>query len=197
MVRVGPASLTAMISHSNVVLIVFMSLLVYRERLNWLEGIAVLLLLFAVILLPFDPNQTLRIQHRIWYLLLGITFVCFFIRNGGVKITQKLHLNNPSIILISYLVGLVWYTVAILFNKKHHTPETKRGISIGLIAGICSFITMQTFASALPLGPASIISPIASTNGVIVAILSYLVYKERFSKFQFVSFCLLTILLEI
>jgi uncharacterized membrane protein len=50
---------------------------------------------------------------------------------------------------------------------------------------------MQTLAAALMIGPASIISPIASANGLIVAILSYFIYKEKFSKFQFISFLLI------
>jgi uncharacterized membrane protein len=192
-VQIGPAGLTAMISHSNVVLIIFMSLLIYEERLSLLESIAVVLLILAVLLLPFDPNQTLRIQNRMWYLFVGIAFLCFFVRNGGVKITEEMQLNNASIILLSYLFGFGWYTAILLFNKKNRSPATKIGIPIGLLAGLCSFITMQTFASALSIGPASIISPIASANGVIVALLAYFVYKERFSKFQIISFCLLLI----
>jgi uncharacterized membrane protein len=189
--HIGPAGLTAVISHSHVVLIVFMSLLVYEEKLTLLEHIAVVLLIFAILLLPFDPNQSLRIKNGMWYLFVGIVFVCFFVRNGGLKITEEMHLNNASIILLTYLFGLGWFTGNILLNKHTRSHATKIGIPYGILSGVFSFAMMQSFANSLALGPASVISPIASANGVIVALLSYLVYNERFSKFQLISFCLL------
>ncbi|MXQ55975.1 EamA family transporter [Shimazuella alba] len=189
-IYIGPAGLTATVTHSHVILIVLMSVFLYSENLNWLEAIAILFIIFAVLLLPFDPNQKLRIQDKRWYLFVGVTFIGFFIRNGGLKITEEMHLNNNPIIFISYLFGLVWFSTSFFFNLHIQKNHTEKGISYGLVAGILSFGMMQTLAAALMIGPASIISPIASANGLIVAILSYLIYKEKFSKFQFVSFLL-------
>jgi uncharacterized membrane protein len=168
-----------------------MSIFFYSEHLNWVEGVSICLIIVTVLLLPFDPNQKLRIKNNLWYLFVGVAFIGFFIRNGGLKITEEMNLNNTPIIFISYVFGLVWFTITLIINGK--TIAATTGIKNGLFAGILSFAMMQTLAAALIIGPASIISPITSANGIIVAILSYLVYKEKFSKFQFLSFCLLLI----
>jgi uncharacterized membrane protein len=192
-VYIGPAGLTATVSHSHVILIVLMSVFFYSENINWLEGIAILFIIVAVILLPFDPNQKLRIQNKRWYLYVGITFIGFFIRNGGLKITEEMNLNNSLIIFLSYVFGLAWFSITLLLKRKESKESNTTGIMPGLFAGILSFGMMQTLAVALTMGPASIISPIASANGVIVALLSFFIYKERFSHFQLISFCLLLI----
>ncbi len=56
-VRIGPAGLTAMVSHSHVIFIVLMSLLIYNETLTRLEEVAISLIILGVLFLPFDPNQ--------------------------------------------------------------------------------------------------------------------------------------------
>lgn len=192
-VQVGPAGLTAMISHSHVVLIVLMSIVLYQEKLTHLEGIAICFIILAVLLLPFDPNQKLRITRRSWYLFIAIIFIGFFLRNGGLKITEELSLNNSPIILVSYLVGLGWFTIPLLSQNLNSGKPHKQSLVYGLCAGILSFGVMQTQAIALTMGPASIIMPIASANGVLVALLSYWVYRERFSLFQFISFCFILV----
>jgi hypothetical protein len=75
---------------------------------------------------PFDPNQKLRIQDKRWYLFVGVTFIGFFIRNGGLKITEEMHLNNNPIIFISYLFGLVWFSTSFFFNL--YTQNTQKNI---------------------------------------------------------------------
>ncbi|MCH5585638.1 DMT family transporter [Shimazuella sp. AN120528] len=192
-VYIGPAGLTATVAHSHVILIVFMSIFLYSEFLNWFEGLAILLIIVAILLLPFDPNQKLRIQNNLWYLFVGVAFIGFFIRNGGLKITEEMHLNNNPIIFLSYVFGLIWFSTTLWLGREKKQQVKTTGIFFGIFAGILSFGMMQTLAAALKIGPASIISPIASSNGVIVAGLSYLMYKEKFSKFQFVSFIVLLI----
>jgi uncharacterized membrane protein len=192
-VQTGPAGLTAMIAHSNVVLIVLMSYFFYEEKITWLQLVGISLLMIAIPLLQIDPNQKLRIHHRIWYVFIGITFFLFFVKYGGFKVTEEMHLNNPTILLITFLVGFSWFSLHLIIKRKDYPTGSNKGILWGLVAGILAFFANQAYITALSSGPASIISPIVSTNGVIVAILSYLVYKERLSIFQFISFCLLLI----
>jgi uncharacterized membrane protein len=65
------------------------------------------------------------------------------------------------------------------------------GMIWGLGAGFFSFAGMQLYAIALDHGPASIIAPIFSTNSLVVALLSILVFRERLSLIQSVSLILL------
>lgn len=191
----GPASLTSPLVNSNIVLTILLSILLYGERLSLSEAIGVTLLIGAVVLLPIDPDEDLRIRNLRWYVLVLTATLLFFLRNGGLKITEEMKLPNATILFISYLFGLVWFSVALLRKKAPQATQSqmKTGLSWGLASGIFSFGGMQIYAIALEDGPASIVAPIFATNSLIVALLSILIYRERLSLVQTISLGLLFI----
>lgn len=191
-IQVGPVGLTTMAAYSHVVLIIIISLYYYGERLTNFELIGVLFILISIFILPFDPNQALRIHNRQWYLLISIIFLLFFIRTGGLKITEEMKINNTSVLLISYFVSLIYFSIQRLISKIKYTDSKRRtGMLLGLMSGALSFGAFQTYTFALVKGPASIISPIFTASSIIVVLLSLWVYNERPSLFQNLAFCLL------
>lgn len=193
---IGPASLTSPVVNSNIVLTIGMSILIYGETITVTEAAGVILLIIAMTVLPVDPNESLKIRNKYWYILIFITMLLFFFRNGGLKITEEMHLSGTSILFISYVFGFVWFTFQILRKKTQNRIQTsfariRTGVFWGLTAGIFSFAGMQLYAVALNQGPATIIAPIFSTNSLVVAILSILIYRERLSLFQTFSLILL------
>jgi uncharacterized membrane protein len=68
-IYIGPAGLTATVTHSHVILIVLMSVFLYSENLNWLEAIAILFIIFAVLLLPF----LIQIKNYVFKINAGIS----------------------------------------------------------------------------------------------------------------------------
>ncbi len=193
---IGPASLTSPVVNSNNVLIIGMSMLMYGETITVIEATGVGLLLIAMTILPVDPNESLKIHNKRWYALVFITMLFFFFRNGGLKITEEMHLSATSILFVSYVSGFVWFTFQVLRKKFQNqflfsTARIRTGIACGLAAGIFSFAGMQLYAIALNQGPATIIAPIFSTNSLVVALLSIVIYRERLSLFQTLSLFLL------
>ncbi|SFI90508.1 DMT family transporter [Thermoflavimicrobium dichotomicum] len=191
----GPASLTSPVVNSNVVLTVGLSMLFYGETISLTEWMGVILLIIAVIVLPIDPNEDLRIRNTRWYLFVLTATFLFFLRNGGLKITEEMHLSNAMILFVSYLFGFIWFTIEILRKKNRNVSlKTKQiGLVWGIGSGIFSFAGMQIYAIALEKGPASLVSPIFSTNSLVVAILSIWVYRERLSLLQTISLILLIV----
>jgi drug/metabolite transporter (DMT)-like permease len=187
----GPASLTSPVVNLNTALTVGMSMLVYGERLSWSEALGILLLIAAVTLLPVDPDESLRIRNPRWYALVLSATLLFFLRNGGLKITGELGMDNTAVLFVSYLYGLAWFTWRIFRRRTISAdPAARRtGLGWGLASGIFSFAGMQIYALALKSGPASIVAPIFSTNSLVVAVLSVWIFRERLSKMQ--MFCLL------
>ncbi|MBA4493585.1 EamA family transporter [Paenactinomyces guangxiensis] len=190
--EIGPASLTSPLVNSNIVLTVGLSMWLYGERLSLFETIGVILLVIAVSLLPIDPNESLRIRGYHWYVLVLTATFLFFFRNGGLKVTEEMQLPNATVLFISYLFGLVWFTAEI-FRKKEsrRTEKIKTGIAWGLGSGIFSFAGMQIYAIALEDGPASIVAPIFATNSLVVAVLSIIIFRERLSLVQTICLILL------
>lgn len=192
---IGPASLTSPVVNSNIVLTIGMSILIYGETITVTEAAGVGLLVMAMTVLPVDPNESLKIRNKHWYILVFITMLLFFFRNGGLKITEEMRLSGTSILFISYVFGFVWFSFQILWKKMQNqipaSSARSTGLLWGLTAGVFSFAGMQLYAVALNQGPATIIAPIFSTNSLVVAILSILIYRERLSLFQSLSLILL------
>lgn len=185
----GPASLTSPLTNSNIVLVVIMSLIFYGETLSFMEITAIILLIVSVSLLPIDPQESLSITNRIWYFYVGVSIFLFFLRNGGLKITEELSLNSTVVLFYAYLLGIIWSLGQVYYQKKQqkNTQEqasVRIGWYSGLIAGLFSFSGMQLYSYALESGPASIVSPIFALNSLVVAILSIMFFKERLSRLQ-------------
>lgn len=116
----GPASLTSPIVNTNILLIVIMSVFFYGERLGFLEYAGILLIITAISILPLDPKEKLSIPNRIWYVYAFLATVLFFLRNGGLKVTEEMALPNTTILMVGYFVGAVWAVFA------YWTSEEKR-----------------------------------------------------------------------
>ncbi len=190
--RVGPISLTSPVVNMNIVLIVIMSVFIYGESPGYYEIFGIVLIIVCVSLLPVDPNEKISIADRKWYGLAFFAMVLFFFRNGGLKITEELGMNNTMVLFYGYLLGIVWSWVLTLRAGEKTLVQMKPnarkyGLMSGLLAGIFSFGGMQLYALALADGPASIVSPIFASNSLITGMLAIAYLKERLSLLQFIA----------
>jgi len=196
----GPASLTSPLVNINILLIIVFSMIVYGERLSGTESVGVILLILAVSLIPFDPDEELKIKSVRWYVLVLTATLLFTLRNGGLKVTEEMALSGTLVLFYGYLLGLVWFSAEwwlhVWNGAQEKAPVDNRkamitGLLWGSLAGIFSFVGMQLYAVALIDGPASIVAPLFATNSLVVALLSILFYRERLSRLQTLSLILL------
>lgn len=186
----GPASLTSPIVNTNILLIVIMSVFIYNERLGILEYSGIFLIIIAISILPLDPKEKLSIPNRIWYVYALFATILFFLRNGGLKVTEEMALPNTTILFVGYFVGTLWSIYAYfstIEKKKQEASKQIHSFAFGFITGLFSYGGMQLYVMALQTGPASIISPIFATNSLVVALLSILYLKERITGLQAVT----------
>jgi drug/metabolite transporter (DMT)-like permease len=192
----GPASLTSPLVNTNILVIILFSVIVYGERLSGTETAGVILLILAVSLIPFDPDEELKIKNARWYFLVLLATLLFTLRNGGLKVTEEMALSGTLVLFYGYLLGLVWFLAEDLLRRIRGTLAENRGAALtglwwGSLAGIFSFVGMQLYAVALIDGPASIVAPLFATNSLVVAVLSIFFYRERLSRIQTLSLILL------
>lgn len=185
----GAASLTSPVVNANVILTIGLSVLYFGESLSLTEWIGISLLVLAIMILPIDPDEKLRIRNLKWYGLVIIAMFLFFLRNGGLKVTEEMQLPSAMVLFIGYAFSLIWCSIELFRcrNRRVSYLTKKIGIHWGLSAGIFSFIGMQIYAVAVANGPASIVAPIFSTNSLVVALLSIWIYQERLSLLQTIS----------
>jgi len=184
----GPASLTTPFVNTNILLIILFSVIVYGERLSWFESAGVTLLVLAILLIPIDRNEKLAIRNPRWYALVLTATLLFSFRNGGLKVTQEMHIPGTPVLFYGYVLGLIWFVVEVIRQSRSENTESRKaartGLFWGLLSGIFSFLGMQLYSVALIDGPASIVAPMFATNSLIVAILSILIFRERLSLLQ-------------
>jgi uncharacterized membrane protein len=190
----GPASLTSPLVNMNIVLVIFMGTFMYNESLGWAELLGIMLLLVAVVLISFRKQETLTISQKKWFVLIGIAIVLFSFRNGGLKVTAMLGLENTPILFISYLLSAVWFVIILSIRR---TKDDSAAITIasykrGVLAGLFSFAGLQLYSTALQIGQANIVAPIFATNSLVVAFGSILLFKEHLTLLQKIAFmCLI------
>lgn len=181
----GPTSLTGPIINIYNVLVMVMSVFFFGETLALKEFLGIVLILVSLGLINYDPNEKLRVKNRMWFILIALSIVFFFMRTGGLKITDEMGLNNTLILAYGYAVGIIWFAVQLFRQPEIHKPSVlKYAFGWGLASGVCSFGGMQLFTYAIATGPASIVAPLFAMNGLIFAILTIIILGERLSRYQ-------------
>jgi len=180
--QVGPASLTVPMINLNLVLIILMSVFIFQETLTtkMLAGIA--LLIVATSLIAYNPKENTTIKSTSWYWFVLLAIIFIFMRNGGLKVTQEIGLNNNLVLFYGYAgSALLSFAQVFISRTTKSSHKFASGLSIGLIIGMFSFLGLYFYAYALSIGPASIVVPIYSTYSFVGAILAIIIYKEKLS----------------
>src|SRR5690606_39727221 len=86
-----------------------------------------LLLILAVSLIPFDPDEELKIKNARWYFLVLLATLLFTLRNGGLKVTEEMALSGTLVLFYGYLLGLVWFLAEDLLRRIRGTLAENRG----------------------------------------------------------------------
>jgi len=196
----GPASLTSPLTNSNIVLVVAMGALFYKEPVHPAAITGVAALLAAVVLLSVKPGGSSKEANRRWFALVTAATLLFAFRNGGLKVTEEIGLDNASVLWSGYLLSFLWFGVLSLRDRlkadgspgRVSSPASVRtGLAWGLAAGVCSYGGLQLYSAALREGPSHLVAPIFATNSLVVALGSFLIYGEKLGPAQRLAFVLL------
>ncbi|WGL59257.1 EamA family transporter [Pigmentibacter sp. JX0631] len=211
--EVGPASLTAPMLSLNIPLIILMSVFVYHEEIDSIKIAIIVTLFAAIIIVKIDPNEKLVIKENKWFLWVILGSFFLFLREGGLKITQELNLNNTIVLLYSYIFCFILSSTAIIIKEKRLFLANKKSsyksynlrylinifkeknryhaVWYGLVTGLCSGLGLYLYSQALLTGPTSLVALIFSARSLVIVALSYIIHKERLSLFQKFSVILL------
>ncbi|WP_217592168.1 EamA family transporter [Cohnella sp. GbtcB17] len=218
----GPASLVSPLTNANIVIVMVAGIVWFGETPHATGLLGALWLLAGIALLslrgtrgaggsaavkPRTAGQP-RTGSRSWYPLALAAMGLFVLRNGGLKVTDRIGLDSASVLWAGYLLSLLWFVVASWLaarSERYASSDSRAGPDIdarsraaiigfrwGLAAGAFSYGGLQLYAVALADGPAHLVAPIFAANSLVVVILSLAVYRERLSLPQYAALiCLL------
>lgn len=191
--RHGPAGLTSAFAKANIVFVILMSSLYYGEALSFTEILGILIILSAMAIVNLKIGNSSRPTSKIWFILMLGSMTLLAFRNGGLKVVNEIGINSMLVMALAYLFCTILFTgIIIKNNDRTWTSKYSRMkvIMIGWVTGLSSYLGLVFYIMALKTGPGSIVVTIFSLDMILVLLLSYLLFKERLNKNQFIGFML-------
>lgn len=192
----GPAGLTSVLLNIGIVFIIGMSVIWYSEKLDLLKLLIILLLLISILLVKFDPKESLSIKSSSWLFLVLAASFFFFIREGGLKITQEIGYSNGLVLCLSYTLCTIVIFFDIIIKKRkyamrinfiqsaRHWRKIRLPLVYGAVAGLCSAAGLEAFIQGLASGPTSLVVLIFASRSLIITFTCYFLFKERLTPLQ-------------
>ncbi|MFC3800568.1 EamA family transporter [Cohnella sp. GCM10012308] len=216
----GPASLVSPLTNANIVIVMAAGIVWFGETPHATGLLGAIWLLAGIALLSLrggggttsggGASRVQRVAGRSWYPLALAAMGLFVLRNGGLKVTDRIGLDSANVLWAGYLLSLLWFLAASWRSERSKGEErkafglqksaeieaqssaTRIGCRWGLAAGAFSYGGLQLYAVALARGPAHLVAPIFAANSLVVVVLSLAVYRERLSFAQYAALiCLL------
>ena len=189
----GPMALTSMLVSFSVIIPLIWGLTVGNETLKALQYPAFALLFLAIILTNADKikvKKNTQNNYGLWFLFVGITFVC----NGLCSILQKQHqtlypeaYSKEFMLFAMLLCSIVFSFIALrkVSLKELKTVKGKRyGILSGLANGTANFLTLVLAG----LENASVLFPIISAGTILASLLcGRFLFKEKLKANHYVA----------
>jgi len=134
----GPASLTSPLTNANIVFVVGMGALWFGEPVRAIALAGVSALLAAVVLLSLKTEGSYSISDKRWYPLVAGAMLLFVFRNGGLKVTDSLGLDNSSVLWAGYLLSWLWFGSASRLERARERRDkeaAKSGVAEAVATG--------------------------------------------------------------
>ncbi|MBL7212852.1 MAG: EamA family transporter [Desulfobacteraceae bacterium] len=184
-----PVSVAYPIIRLNVVIVVFFSILYFRDRLSYLQMTGILIAVTAFALLAKEGDrkeETFKDRRWGFFLVMLSTF-----SGAAASITSKfaaVHTNMLAYMAISYIASMLFsFGMRNRLQTEKVTGNRKLAMIIGLTMGLLNFGGYFLFLRALSTGPLSLVVPIIGMAFVIPIVLSALIYKETLTPFRIVG----------
>lgn len=171
---------------------VMIAIIIFHERLGWLQLIGVMIAIAAVILMNVEKGSIEKGGKKLWLLVLllgsGITDTMTNIYDK----TGAPSLKNHFLFYI-FLAALLSAVVMVFVKKQKVTPAD---ILCGVLLGIPNYYSARFLLLALGSVPAVITYPVNSVGAIIViSVVGMLIFREKLSKQK--KYTLLMILLAL
>lgn len=180
---------------------VLLSVALYDEHPKPIEIAGVALGLVAFLLLgiaqrkPAEPGKGTSLNGGA-VLLLALLFLVMVFNDFAMKVVQINGVNEGSFLLTLFAAAAIicWGSVAgkhLWGQTKHARSIQGRDVALGLLLGIPNYFSSYFLIQALHQLPASVVFPIVSAAGVVVASLAaVLIWRERPSLLAWIGIAL-------
>jgi len=174
--REGPAYIIFPFISLYPILTIFLSVLILRERTNFLKWIGIGIALIAILFLSYqDPNQN-SIKGKLWLVLSILVFIAWGLQAYVMKFSNET-MKAESIFFYMTITALLLTPVAYLMTDFSLPIEWGfRGPYLAAMIQILNAIGALTLVYALRYGKAIIVVPMTGLAPLITIVISLLIY---------------------
>lgn len=161
---------------------ILLSIIFLGEGLKFFQIIGVMAIIFGTIMVSRQGTQKFKIKPWVIWALIGAVLLGFADFTGKAAMTKY---NLPTFLIafcIGYLPAIL--IVKILDKTKQTIPQAKKETFISILGNFLMPLGLVFMYLAFDRGPASLVSPVASTYPVLTIILAFIFLKEKVSKNQ-------------
>ena len=187
-----PAAVTYPLIRLDAILVVIISIVVFRENLLGRQAIGIMAAFLAAVLVARDRN---RIRTSSAPSRGGFMFVAVAVLAGAAAAVSSryavLHTDKTAFIAVSYGLSTIF---AIIMGRSTATgkqPEKVRpALVIGVCMGVLNLAGYYAYLEGLSRGPLSLVTVITGMHFVVAVFFSLLIYRERLSPANFAGLVL-------
>ena len=191
--KIGSFGLTRLFTSFGVVISTFFGIMFFKESATVFTYLAILLIVTSLFLMNYrkrqkDDSQEISVKWIIFVLLTVAS-------NAAITIIGKIQhsafgdVYSNEYLIISYLgAAFFLFAFGLVFERNSIKSALKHGICFGAAAGIFNGINNLLGLLTYSYLPLSFISPMKTGGGIVISfIVSVLMFRERFSRRQYIS----------
>jgi len=196
-------SVTTVAMKLGYVLPIFFAVTIYKEHINSLQWIAIILTIFAVVFSSIKSSKdNTAIGNKKWLLFLPLLiFVGSGISDAIVQYTEKTFFQQEGfeafLIILFGTAGSLGLIAAIFHDvKKKQNHFTKKNIIAGILLGIPNYGSIYFLFKALNAFPGNSAAVFPVNNvGIVVfsTLIALILFKEKMNKLNILGFALAVI----
>lgn len=185
--EVGNASLVGTIAGSFSIITVFLSIVLFRETVSWLQFLGILLAVAGVILASFDIRQFRKLGRKGIFSDKGVFFGLFTMIIWGIYFAM---IRIPAQKIGWFWTGYPMYFVPMFFPLvKSLQPNISTILNKNVATTVSIYIflvTIGTFSYNIGIlqGLTSVVAPISGAYPVLFVLLTRTVFKEPLTRQQ-------------
>lgn len=196
-IRWGPLSLTSLIVSCSLIIPTLFGLLFLNEPVSEWLILGIVLLLMSLLLINIERKTSERKITLKW----GICILMAFIGNGVCSTVQKLQqlasggrYKNELMILALLITIVVMALLSGITERKNALTQLKQGLGYYTVCGLSNGVTNYLTLVLANRMPASVMFPVISAGGVVLAaLIAIFVYKEKLQPQQWLGMLLGTL----
>ena len=189
----GPVSVISPIVSGYSIISIIGGIVLLNEMPTGLQFAGIAMIVTGSITICIEPDNSKRnIKDKMWIVWTVLALLCFGIWSLVSK-TLTSHVEPWTMTLIFGIIAPFIWAPYIIFRWKREKASfwNRRGLLCGSAAIIMTTGAAIAYYIALSQLPVSIASPITGAHPIITVFISLIFLKERFYKFQFLSFAMI------